>query len=185
MEIRSEDILTMPNVVSATGFAMVLDGARKIDEPLGLAEVAAGRLLDLTDGAIARRTGQCSELGAAVDANLDKFGGLAILIAEWRKGIAPRPAIAGIFMQNLANGVATAIALRNHPDEELKRSKAGGYAMAAQNVGLFAYAAAHLTRESAPKTSKRLRMLGHVATGLGVGVFGTKATYGYIKRAKR
>lgn len=184
MEIHREDVLTAPNAISAAGFALVLDGARKIDEPAGLAEVAVGRGLDLLDGTVARATGQSSELGAAVDATLDKFGGLAILAAEWRKGIAPKAAIAGIFVQNVANGIATARAMSKYPDEELAPSTAGKYAMATQNLALGAYAAANLAKDSAPKTSKFLRGAGHVATFVGVGVFGLKATTDYIKRAR-
>lgn len=183
MRIQSADIYSIPNAMSAIGFALVLDGTRKIDEAAGITEIAAGRTLDLLDGAAARALGQGSELGAAIDANCDKFGGLAILIAEWRKEIAPKEAIAAMFTQNLGNAIATGFAMKRNPGQDLKPSRAGKYAMFSQNLALGAYATSNVLKEKHTGMSKSLRRLGHVATGIGVGLFGATATLGYIKRA--
>ncbi len=184
MKIGPKEIFSIPNAVSTTGLGLVYDGSKKIDEPLGLLEVMAGRWMDLIDGPIARHTGQTSEFGATVDASFDKLGGLAILAAEWRKDVAPKPALAAIFAQNLINGIATVAAAKTHPSEDLRPSRAGKYAMFSQNIALSAYASSKLLRRAQPKTAETLRNAGNLATVVGVGIFGVKATYDYIKRAR-
>lgn len=179
------DIASLPNTISATGMALAIDGARRIDTPTGFVELAVGRALDLVDGPVARATGHTSEFGATVDALSDKAAGLAMLVSEWRKDIAPKPALAAMFIQNTANGVATYWAMRKDPTQELKRSDDGGKAMFAQNVAVGAYAIGNLLHERRPQAGRLFRGLGHVATAVGVGYYGTRATVGYFKRAVR
>lgn len=179
---RFQEIATVPDAISVVGFALALHGACRLNTPLGLAEAAVGRGLDVVDGYYARATGQTSEFGASLDATLDKFAGLAIVASEWHKSIAPKPALIAILGQNIVNTVATAIAVKKYPDQVFAPSKAGKYAMASQNLALAAYAQAELLQDSLPRTSQVMRQIGHVATIVGVGIFGTKATAGYIKR---
>lgn len=173
----------IPSAISLVGGILAVDGARRIDTPLGIAEVAVGRGLDLIDGPVARALDQTSELGAAVDATTDKLAGLALLVSEWRKGIAPRSALAAIGAQNVMNGVATFVAQRRHPDQELTPSVDGKRAMFAQNIALGAYAVSHVLAERQPRAAQALRGLGHVAAAVGVGYYGLRATVGYIQRA--
>jgi hypothetical protein len=55
--------------------------------------------------------------------------------------------------------------------------------MFAQNAALGAYAVSHVLAERQPRTAQALRGLGHVATAVGVGYYGLRATVGYIRRA--
>lgn len=183
MKINPADIVTLPNAITLTGFGMAVHGATRLDTPTGLAETTAGRLLDLADGAVARATNSESEIGVALDAMLDKFAGLTIIAAEWQKDIAPKPALAAIIGQNLVNGVATAVAVRRHSEMNMAPCKNGKRAMAAQNAALAAYAYAEQLRPNHPNVGGFLRMAGHVATAVGVGYYGTKATGEYILRA--
>jgi phosphatidylglycerophosphate synthase len=185
MKINPSDILTLANAISITGFTLAVHGANSIDTPRGLAETAVGRTLDLADGYVARATGQASEFGAAVDATLDKLAGVAIIASEWRKGTAPKPALAAITAQNVLNSVATGVAIKRHPDMNMTSTKDGKYAMAAQNVALAAYAGADILKTKHPLAGKAMRALGHTATVVGVGYYGARATYGYIQRARQ
>jgi phosphatidylglycerophosphate synthase len=173
----------IPSAISLAGGALAIDGARRIDTPFGIAEVAVGRSLDLVDGPVARSLDQTSELGAAIDATTDKLAGLAILVNEWRKDVAPRSALLAIAAQNLLSGAATVAAQHRYPDQELRPSRDGKRAMFAQNVALGAYAISHVVAERRPRAAQVLRGLGHVATVVGVGHYGLRATAGYIRRA--
>ncbi len=184
MKISLSEVATLPNAISVTGFALALHGASHLDTPVGLAETATGRLLDLVDGPVARATGQSSEFGATVDATLDKFAGLAIVASEWRKDLAPKAALVAMLGQNVANSVATAVAIKRHPDLDLSPTRDGKYAMASQNLALAAYAQSQIVQENYPRTSHLLRSIGHAATAVGVGYYGVKATADYVRRAK-
>jgi phosphatidylglycerophosphate synthase len=177
------DILNIPNAISVAGFALVADGARRMDTPIGLAEVVAGRTLDLADGAVARATGQTTEFGAGLDAALDKAGVGLIIYHGWRKGIVPRAACIGIVAQNMANVVATGLAKQRHPDKPLRPSTAGKYAMALQSVALGAYAGAKVLEKNHPALSRTARLTGHVTALAGISL-GLKATLDYFRRAR-
>jgi len=180
---ESANFYPIPSTISLLGGALAIDGARRLDTPMGIVEVAVGRSLDLLDGPVARALDQTSELGAAIDATTDKLAGLAMLTSEWRKEIAPRSALVAIAAQNVANGVATFVAQRRHPDQGLRPSPAGKRAMFAQNVALGAYAVSHVVAERQPRAAQALRGLGHLATAVGVGYYGLRATAGYVRRA--
>ena len=182
MTIERQDVLSVPNLISAAGFGLVLAGLRRgIDEPAGLLSVAVGRVLDLADGQVARRTGQSSEFGAAVDATLDKAGVALIMTEECRKGLVPRPVAAGIILQNGLNAFATLKAEASDTDIELGPTRDGKLAMAAQNMALGAYAlAANLEN---PRAAKGLRLIGHISAVAGLLYFGPKATREYLSRA--
>ena len=66
------DIPTIPNAMSIAGAVLALRGAKRIDTTAGIAQVAAGRFIDVLDGIVARKTGQTSDFGALLDAGLDK-----------------------------------------------------------------------------------------------------------------
>ncbi len=183
MKPTSSELFTLPNAISATGFALAVRGSSNLETPQGLFETAAGRSLDLVDGAVARATGQTSEFGATVDATLDKFAGLAIVVSEWRKEIAPKAALIAMLAQNVVNASATAVAMKRHPECDFAPTKDGKHAMAVQNFALASYAIAGLFKESHPRAHRGFRALGHLATGVGVGYYGVKATAEYIHRA--
>jgi hypothetical protein len=91
--LRGRDVATVPNLVSVAGLLLTVHGARRLHTPAGIAEVTVGRLLDLADGYLARALDQSSQLGAGLDALLDKAGVTAVGLQLWR-GCAPsRPAL--------------------------------------------------------------------------------------------
>jgi phosphatidylglycerophosphate synthase len=184
MNVQKADVLTWPNLMSATGFAMAVHGSTRLNTTSGLVETVAGRLLDVADGFVARRTGQASEFGATVDATLDKFAGLAILVAEGQKGIAPLSDLGAMFGQNITNSVATAVAIKRHPELDLAPTKDGKHAMASQNLALGAYAFGNLIKDHYPRAAQVSRTVGRAATIAGVYYFGSKATNDYVNRAR-
>lgn len=184
MNIRQEDVLNIPNTMSAIGCALAIHGSMRADTKLGVAEAAVGRLVDLVDGRVARSLGQESDFGAGVDATLDKIAGLSIVMNEWGKGLAPKTALSAILIQNTVNGIATLAAIKKHPEESFKPTTEGKLAMATQNAALALYPAARLLKDRMPRTSSVVRYLGHAATIVGVGYFGRLSTKQYIQRAR-
>jgi len=76
-----------PNVITVAGFLITLIGAALI--PVSLAAggivIAAGSLLDMLDGAVARANNKTSRFGAFLDSLLDRYSDAAIFIAlAWR-----------------------------------------------------------------------------------------------------
>lgn len=201
MRITRQTILTVPNAVSVAGFVLVIIGSTRLDSWLGFGLVAVGRLMDLVDGKLARSTHHASRFGAALDATLDKFAGLAIIIALWHYGMAPVWALLAIVLQNIANGIATALAQRAHPGHSLVPSRSGKYAMAVQNLAMTAFVVSYLiappfnmaageTPDQAKLTPEMLDLsdgfylLGLLSTVIGVGVLGLMATLYYIRRIR-
>jgi len=202
--IRPEgQIDSLANKITATGDVLVLAGLhRGIDTPAGAALTASGLFVDVVDGPVARARGENSDLGALFDASSDKLKGAAIAYSIWRKGIVPDVVIAGMAVQNLANGIATAQAAKNHPGEKLLPSKRGKISMLFQNTALMSYdygrimenRAQELAAAEIPdvekiakceRSAKYARKFGHVAAGIGVVGLGIPATLGYIKRIKK
>jgi phosphatidylglycerophosphate synthase len=181
MEIKPADILTPANAISAAGFALTAFGAAHLGTPLGLAEVGVGRTLDLVDGPVARRTGT-SEFGVAVDATLDKLGVGVVMVEAWQQDIMPKSVLVAIAAHNAINAVASVVAAWRHPSEPMAPSRSGKYAMAAENVALGGYVLANVL-EGNEQVSNLLSGIGAIATLAGVGVLGTHATYGYLRRA--
>jgi phosphatidylglycerophosphate synthase len=183
MKTTPAEIFTLPNAVTTAGIVCIADGARQIDTVSGVIKIIVGKLTDLADGAIARCTGQTSDLGAAYDAAADKLGMVMIGTAAWQKGSAPKPALAAIALQEAANGVATLVAQHRYPDTTQRPTKTGKYAMAIKSVGLFGYIAGAALEKSHPRASQTARELGFVATVFGLGL-GVHATATYINRAR-
>lgn len=53
------DIPTIPNAMSVAGAVLAWRGAKRIDDTTaGIAQVAAGRFIDVLDGIVARKTGR-------------------------------------------------------------------------------------------------------------------------------
>ncbi len=83
------DILTIPNAMSIAGAVLAWRGAKRIDTAAGIAQVAAGRFIDILDGIVARKTGQTSDFGALLDAGLDKAVTAIILYEIKSKNLSP------------------------------------------------------------------------------------------------
>lgn len=175
-------ILTAPNAVSVFGFVLVLIGCSRLNTWDGFGFVIIGRLLDVLDGWIARKYHQTSQLGAILDATLDKLALLVITSAAWYFEMAPVAALAAIIGINIVVTAVTYVAARRHPQATLSVSRSGKYAMALQNASLAMYIASQLMTSNSTLASY-LWNAGHVAIFLGTAVFGLWAVYGYVRRA--
>jgi phosphatidylglycerophosphate synthase len=186
MKFTPEDIATIPNAITAVGLALTLHGSGRLDTVQGITETGVGKALDVVDGIAARSLGQFSEFGAALDATSDKVGSLAIIVGEWRKGVAPKPVLAAILAQNAVNAAMTMGTARKNPNVELITPKNGKHAQAAQNLAVGSYALGSYLHETGHiKSGKALRYIGHSAAAIGVGYLGMKATYTYIQRFRQ
>lgn len=180
-----KDIFTIPNAMSITGGILTWHGAGSIESTAGLSEVIIGRIIDVLDGAVARATGQTSNLGAGVDAGIDKVVTVKLLYDLKKKDAAPEPVIDTIALLNTINAAATGIAnIRNRKKGASDRpSKSGKLAMASETVTLFAYAGAYTAEHNGrPGLAKILRKLGR-ATFIVSLPFATCAAHEYLKRA--
>lgn len=182
--ISVKDIFTIPNAMSLAGGKLTWDGAENLEEVSGLAQVITGRTLDVADGAVARATGQTSDVGAAVDAITDKVVTLKLLYEMLKKGAAPKSVIGTIAVLNTTNAIATGIAkLRSKHKRETRPTKSGKLAMAGETLALFAYAGAHTAEQNGkPRLAKIFRTIGRTAFVASLPL-AAHASCTYIKRA--
>ena len=182
--ISVKDIVTIPNAMSLEGGKLTWEGAENLEHVSGLAQVITGRTLDVADGAVARATGQTSDVGAAVDAITDKVVTLKLLYEMLKKGAAPKSVIGTIAVLNTTNAIATGIAkLRSKHKRETRPTKSGKLAMAGETLALFAYAGAHTAEQNGkPRLAKIFRMIGRTAFVASLPL-AAHASCTYIKRA--
>ena len=181
----AKDVLTVPNLISVAGAALVMHGSKEIYTAKGLAECAVGRLADVLDGKVARMTGQTSNTGAALDATTDKIVMAKILYEMNKKELAPKYVLGTVAILNSINAVATGIAnLRSDEKAETRPTKSGKVGLAMETVALVAYAAAELAdkRTNSPKPAEILRKLGAEAFAASL-LPAAHATRTYIERA--
>lgn len=178
------DALTIPNAMSLAGGKLTWDGAENLEEVSGLVRVIIGRSIDVADGAVARATGQTSNVGAAVDAITDKVVTLKLLYEMLKKGAAPKSVIGTIAVLNTINAAATGIAnYRSKHKGETRPTKSGKLGMAGEMLALSAYAGAHTAEQNGkPRLAKTLRRVGRTAF-IGSLPLAAHASYTYIKRA--
>ena len=182
--ISVKDIVTIPNAMSLAGGKLTWDGAENLEEVSGLIQVIIGRSIDVADGAVARATGQTSNVGAAVDAITDKVVTLKLLYEMLKKGAAPKSVIGTIAVLNTINAAATGIAnYRSKHKGETRPTTSGKLGMASEMLALFAYAGAHTAEQNGkPRLAKTLRTVGRTAF-IGSLPLAAHASYIYIKRA--
>ena len=182
--ISVKDIFTIPNAMSLAGGKLTWDGAENLEEVSGLVRVIIGRSIDVADGAVARATGQTSNVGAAVDAITDKVVTLKLLYEMLKKGAAPKSVIGTIAVLNTINAIATGITnYRSKHKGETRPTTSGKLAMAGEMLALFAYAGAHTAEQNGElKLAKTLRRVGHTAFIASLPL-AAHASYIYIKRA--
>lgn len=181
----AKDVLTVPNLISVAGAALVMHGSKEIYTAKGLAECAVGRLADVLDGKVARMTGQTSNTGAALDATTDKIVMAKILYEMNKRELAPKHVLGTVAILNSMNAAATGIAnLRSDEKAETRPTKSGKVGLAMETAALVAYAAAELAdkRTDSPKPAEILRKLGAGAFAASL-PFAVHATHTYIKRA--
>lgn len=182
---NSKDTFTIPNAMSITGGILTWHGAGSIESTAGLSEVIIGRIIDVLDGAVARATGQTSNLGAGVDAITDKLVTGKLLYEMRQNGAAPKSVIDTIALLNTVNAAATGIAnIRNRGKGASDRpSKSGKLAMTGETVTLFAYAGAYTAEHNGhPGLAEMLRKFGRATLIVSL-PFATRAAHEYLKRA--
>lgn len=179
------DIPTIPNAMSIAGAVLALCGAKRIDTTAGIAQVAAGRFIDVLDGIVARKTGQTSDFGALLDAGLDKAVTAIILYEIKSKNLAPTEIIAAITAFNGINAVASAKTIVEAGDETVRPEISGKLALALETSSLLA----HLLGSRLETTGQG--QLARVARGIGNLAFAVslplafKSTLSYVKRARQ
>ena len=168
--LEYRDLFQLPTAISAGGLGLVAKGCRSIDTVRGVNYIAAGRGLDLVDGAIARALEQESDAGALADATLDKLGMTLIAASALRHNAVPAYALGSMFASNLTSTGLTIAASLRHPHNSYRPTKAGKHSMAAFNVGIlsFLYANALQNEHSELNLHPQFQKLGHIATGAGI-----------------
>lgn len=84
------DVLTPANAVTTLGLLLTAAGSIRLDTPAGFWLVTVGKLMDVIDGQVARRT-HTSNFGALYDITADKFTMLIIVIAAFYYRLVPLP----------------------------------------------------------------------------------------------
>jgi len=100
MKISRQDLFTPANGLTLLGLGLCGWGAWHLNSLLGVWLVGTGRLLDVFDGHVARRT-HTSAFGALLDASADKFAAFFMLIASWHYHTLPSVVLAFIFIQGI------------------------------------------------------------------------------------
>jgi phosphatidylglycerophosphate synthase len=109
MRITKRDLFTPANVVTVCGLVLTVVGSLKLNTWPGFAAVLIGRLLDILDGPVARRT-HTSRFGAVLDATADKLTLLAMAIGLLAFELAPVMVVAYILLQNIGVSIVNTLA---------------------------------------------------------------------------
>lgn len=179
------DIPTIPNAMSIAGAILACRGAKRIDTAAGIAQVAAGRFIDVLDGIVARKTEQTSDFGALLDAGLDKAVTAIILYEIKSKNLAPTEIIAAITAFNGINAVASAKTIVEAGDETVRPEISGKLALALETISLLAHLVGNRLETTGQSQFARVaRGIGNLAFALSLPP-AVESTASYIKRARQ
>ena len=92
----SDDILTLPNIVTTVGGLCSIYGIRNADTIKGIAALIIGELSDKADGTLARRLHQQSKLGIKLDPIRDKVVAATALLKIVEDGLASKTVVASM-----------------------------------------------------------------------------------------
>lgn len=177
---NTHDVVTPANAISLAGFALASYGAQRMDTLPGVLVMGTGRVLDMVDGKVARATGTSSALGEMVDATLDKSAVAIMAYNAVKKDIVPRPVIASIVVQNIANTALTLYDRVKNDEPQIHPNRDGKHTMFAQNAAIGFFCLANVAKPPIIRSS--LKSAGWVATAVAV-VKGTRATQAYHSMA--
>lgn len=141
MKIASKDLFTPANALTLLGLGLCSYGAWQLNSLLGISLLAIGRMLDIADGVVARRT-HTSAFGALLDASTDKFITLLVLIASWHYRAVPVAILAFILIQNIVT--VCEYFYVSKLDIPPAPSTAGKRAVFAQGIVFVSFALEHL-----------------------------------------
>lgn len=173
MEFKKENFPSPADAITGAGLALSIYGATEIGTTRGVLLFGAGRMLDLADGAVARRT-YSSRYGANADAVTDKIAVAYGMYEAFRQDAVPEAALAIIAINNVINTAANLYITRN--GGEAASSKAGKHGMFGQNLAFGGLALGNAMGNHA------LEMAGWGATAISTPI-ATKASLGYTKQA--
>ncbi len=131
-----EDLATLPNIMSLAGVALVRSGAKDITEKSGILKIGLGRLVDVADGYVARKINQSSDLGALVDAGLDKLGMLYILKEAFKQKALPRWLFISVASNQMASALLAIVEQASEINTEKRPSKWGKLSMALEMASI-------------------------------------------------
>lgn len=159
-------IITPANLLSFGGAVIVVYGLILIAdrEILGAFYILIGRIADITDGFVARRTGTVSPLGEAMDATIDKILLLLAIIALWSAALVPVWLIILMLFHATINSVISLYAklkkVSVHP------VPAGKYSTAALWTSVVLLTAAKLVEDKSGISYTSLLVLGYICAGI-------------------
>lgn len=185
----SDDIVTIPNIITVLGGILSLYGIKHADSPKGMAALVAGELSDKVDGSLAEALGQRSKLGTKLDPIRDKIVAAAALLKLLQEGSASKAMVATIAGLESTKAIATAVAEYKHnqlPEESepLRPTQAGrvssALVAATTTLLIIGSSAESLGYQKTAKTLKGLGKLGFAGYLPAAGV----AAGQYVKRAR-
>lgn len=185
----SDDIVTIPNIITVLGGILSLYGIKHADSPKGMAALVAGELSDKVDGSLAEALGQRSKLGTKLDPIRDKIVAAAALLKLLQEGSASKAMVATIAGLESTKAIATAVAEYKHnqlPEESepLRPTQAGrvssALVAATTTLLIIGSSAESLGYQKTAKTLKGLGKLGFAAYIPAAAV----AAGQYVKRAR-
>lgn len=177
MKLAKHDVLTPANAVTLGGLIITGFGAARLNTLAGFIVVIFGKLLDVLDGPIARRT-HASDLGAALDATADKITGLIILISALYFDLAPTWLIVFLFSQHIT--VSALGIYASARGRVLKVSRLGKNNMFLHLLTLFVLIGSNFAHGGLSQAIGGLGLILAIASI----ITGLATTYSYLKTAK-
>lgn len=186
----SDDILTLPNLVTTVGGLCSIYGIRNADTIRGIAALIIGELSDKADGTLARRLHQQSKLGIKLDPIRDKVVAATALLKIVEDGLASKTIVASMTSLEATKAIATLIAEHKHrqlPDqaEPLRPTQVGRISGALVSTATLLYILSGSARSFGhEKTAKILHGLGDGVSKVYLPVAGLAAAQYMIRAAK-
>lgn len=184
----SDDIVTIPNIITVLGGILSLYGIKHADSLKGMAALVAGELSDKLDGSLANALNQRSKLGIKLDPIRDKIVGAAALLKLSQEDPTSKAMVATIAGLESTKAIATAVAEYKHnqlPEESepLRPTQAGRVSSAlvatTTTLLIIGSSAESLGHQ---KTAKALKGLGKLSFAGYLPAAGVAAGQ-YVKRA--
>ena len=127
----SDDILTLPNLVTTIGGLCSIYGIRNAGTVKGIAALVIGELSDKADGTLARRLHQQSKLGIKLDPIRDKVVAATALLKIVEDGLASKTIVASMTSLEATKAIATLIAEHKHRQLPTKPNHSDQHRLAA------------------------------------------------------
>ncbi len=141
LKISRSDAVTPANAVTALGIILTAAGSLHLDTAEGLSLTIAGKMLDVIDGPVARRT-HTSNFGALVDSTADKLTCLILIIAAYHFRLVPITFLWFVFVYQGLVAAMSFDAIRKGWD--VHPSTIGKYAMFVQVSALLMFVFSHV-----------------------------------------